>query len=369
MVGSPVLSAERLQHSYGGRRVLDIDRIDVRAGEVLAVVGPNGAGKSTLFRLLLLLERADAGTIRVDGDVVTIGDRGVRRRLAGVFQRPVMFTGTVADNVGFGLRARGVRGPERARRVTAALGWLGLERLAGAPVHTLSGGEAQRVALVRALVVQPDVLLLDEPPSSLDVAVRRRFRMDLERVARQHARAIVLVTHDAAEAFGLADRVLVLHDGRAVQTGTPDEIMLRPGSPFVSELSGAELLLHVRVDAVDAGLISVRAGAGTRLWATSSDAALEVGADVVVAYRPEDVTLTPAAAGPATSAMNRLDGRITAVVSTGALTRVRVDCDDVALTALVTGRSAEALGLVAGERVIAHIKATALHVWQRETHP
>src|SRR5690606_397599 len=138
----------------------------------------------------------------------------------------------------------GMNARERAARAADALGWLDLERFADASVHQLSGGEAQRVALARALVLEPAVLLLDEPTSNLDVAVRRRFRRDFERTARARAGAVVLITHDATEAFGLADRVAVLQDGRILQEGTPDEIVLRPASPFAAELTGAELLLH-----------------------------------------------------------------------------------------------------------------------------
>src|SRR5690606_20600959 len=239
---SPVLSAEGLQRRYGGRLVLDVDRIDVRRSEVLAVLGPNGAGKSTLFRLLLLLERPDAGRIHFEGRAVSPGDRAAMRRMAGVFQRPMLFAGSVESNVALGLRARGVPRRERARRVAEALAWVGLERLAHVPVGTLSGGEAQRVALARALVVEPDVLLLDEPTANLDVTVRRRFREDLERLVRQRAGAVVLITHDPAEAFAIADRVAVIQEGRIVQVGTPTDVVMDPATPFVAAFTGAELL-------------------------------------------------------------------------------------------------------------------------------
>jgi spermidine/putrescine transport system ATP-binding protein len=363
----PLLSAERLVRRYGGRTVLDVEALAVHRGEVLAVVGPNGAGKSTLFRLLLLLERPDAGVVRVAGAAARPGDRGARQRLAGVFQRPLLFSGSVGENVAFGLRARGLAPTECRDRVADALRWLSLEQVAGADVRTLSGGEAQRVALARALVTEPDVLLLDEPTSNLDVSIRRRFRADLERVARQRARAIVLVTHDATEAFGLADRIVVLHEGRVVQEGTPDDILLRPGSPFVAELSGAELLLHGTVESVDGALAAVRVADGTLLWATTASTGVERGTGAVVAYRPEDVVLATAAAQP-TSAVNRFDGRVETLVPAGAFVRARVRADAMVLTALLTRRSVESLGLVAGSPVSAQIKASALHAWRREGH-
>ncbi|MBR9988681.1 MAG: ABC transporter ATP-binding protein [Gemmatimonadetes bacterium] len=367
---APLLEAEGIVRRYGERTVLDVDHLVVERGEVLAIVGPNGAGKSTVFRILLLLERPDAGEIRLDGRVVRPGDARARGRLAGVFQRPALFTGTVRDNVAFGLRATGVGGAARTERVDAALDWLDLSALAGRPVHTLSGGEAQRVALARALVIEPQILLLDEPTSSLDVSVRRRFRQDLERVARQRAGSVVLVTHDALEAFGLADRIVVMDEGRIAQVATPDEIMLRPGTPFVAELTGAELLLQGTIEALDDGLAAVRISPDVVLWAAVRDArALTAGAAAVAAYRPEDIVLAAAAGAAATSAINRLAARVEAIVPVGALTRVRIrTADGIVLTALLTRRSVDALSISAGSAVTAHMKATALHAWARETH-
>jgi tungstate transport system ATP-binding protein len=364
----PLLEAAGVVRRFGTRTVLNVDHVAVRAGEVLAIVGPNGAGKSTLFRTLLLLERPDAGTIRLDGAAMRVGDTRARGRLAAVFQRPVLFTGTVRQNLAFGLRARGLRRAEQRTRVDEALGWMDLAPLADTSVHTLSGGEAQRVALARALVVQPDVVLLDEPTANLDVVIRRRFRQDIERVARQQARAIVLITHDAGEAFGLADRIVVLHDGRVVQAGRPDELMLRPATPFIAELTGAELLLPGRVEAVDDDLAAVRVAPDLLLWATQQDRDLKLGVAAVVAYRPEDVTLSRAEATQETSAVNRLDAMVDAVVPAGALMRVRLRSGQTTLTALVTRRSVELLGLAAGTPAVMQLKAAALHAWRRDVH-
>jgi ABC-type Fe3+/spermidine/putrescine transport system ATPase subunit len=372
-VVEPLLEVRSLVRRYGERPVIDIESLELRHGEVLAIVGPNGAGKSTLFRLLLLLERPDAGTILIGGRPAN--PAAVRARVAGVFQRPILFSGTVRDNVAYGLRTRGLARRERDRRTAAALQWFELEGRADVGVHTLSGGEVQRVALARALVLEPDVLLLDEPTANLDVTVRRRFREDLVRVARQHARGIVLITHDAAEAVALADRVAVLHHGRVVQTGTPEEIVLRPGTPFVAALTGAELLLHGAVEAVEDELCAVGIAPDTRLWATMAEAAgIVVGAAAIVAYRPEDVVLGPVDGAAETSAINRLEVTVDALAVAGGLVRVLLrwrGLDGPAgaagprLAALLTRRSAESLALEPGRRVIAHLKATALHAWPR----
>ena len=149
---------------------------------MLAILGPNGAGKTTLFRLLALLERPDAGWMAYFGRRVGIRDLAARRRTAAVFQRPLLFQGTVTENVGFGLRFRRLSRKEVRAKVRATLDLMGISGLADADMRTLSGGEMQRVALARALVLEPEILFLDEPTSNLDVHVRRRFREDLRRV-------------------------------------------------------------------------------------------------------------------------------------------------------------------------------------------
>lgn len=361
----PLLVAESLVRSYGGRRVVDVDRLEVNRGEVLAVLGPNGAGKSTLFRLLLLLERPDGGRLWLDGRPLDPGDEGARRRLAGVFQRPHLFSGRVRANLEFGMRATGVPAGEWRPRIARAMDELGIASLADANVRTLSGGEAQRVALARALVLDPDVLLLDEPTAGLDVTVRRRFREELGRVIRDHARSVVLITHDAADAFDLADRIAVMEDGRIVQVGTPEDLTVEPATPFVAAFTGAELLLDGAVVEAADGTVLVEAGSA-RLLARALDDEARVGDGVHVRYRPEDVVLAPSAdpaAPAATSARNRLPMTVRSVTPVGGLVRVRLD-GPVPLSALITRESARQLGLGEGVAVDALLKATALSAYR-----
>jgi molybdopterin-binding protein len=359
------LRAEGLVRRYGDRTVVDVDVLEVGSGEVVAVLGPNGAGKSTLFRMLLLQERPDAGCIVLNGRQVHPGDAAAARQVAGVFQRPYLFDGTVAANVGYGLRARGVGRRERKRRVDEALEWLEIRALRDARIGSLSGGEAQRVALARALVVDPDLLLLDEPTANLDVSVRRRFREDLERLVRQRAGAAVLITHDPGDAFALADTVAVMQSGRIVQAGPPDRLVLEPATPFIAAFTGAELMLDGAVRSAEEGLVTVEVAAGLCVVAaawTDRASPPSPGQRVHVAYRPEDVVLaTPEDAG-VTSAINRFTLTVTGVFPSGGLVRVRLG-DVLVLSALVTRRSAEALRLEPGRKVVAQLKATALHAF------
>jgi len=283
-----------------------------------------------------------------------------------VFQRPFLFAGTVRANIGYGLRARGFGRDRVARDVERALEAVGLTPLAGADVATLSGGEAQRVALARALAVKPELIALDEPTANLDVAIRRRFREDLERLVRRGAGGALLITHDPADAFALADRIAVMQDGRIVQTGTPEEVAVEPATPFVAEFTGAELLLDGEAGAVEDGLLRVELAGGAALWCGSMPpAALEPGRRVHVAYRPEDVLLAPLADAGQTSAVNRFDLHVAVVSPAGGLVRVRLE-GGVDLAALITRRSAERLGVRPGARVAAHLKASAVRVFAAE---
>ncbi len=373
----PLLRGERLIRTYAGEAVVDVEGIDVRAGEVLAVLGPNGAGKSTLMRLLAGLEAPDSGRLLYKGRAVSAGDPELRRAAAAVLQHPYLWRGTVAQNVEYGLHIRGLSRPELESRVTQTLEMLGVAQLREAPVDTLSGGEAQRVALARALVIDPEILFLDEPTADLDVAVRRQLLEDLERIVSRAESAIVLITHDPAEAFALADRVSVIERGRIVQTGTPTDLFEAPATEFVASFTGAEFMLRGRIEEVEDGALIVRLDSGGSLEVAGEGAP---GGSVQVAYRPEDVVIgLPGAAGAAgaagavgavgavgaavTSARNRFDATVTRVRPQGGLVRLRLEADRLSLVALITRGAREDLGLEVGARVVAQIKATALHVF------
>ncbi len=379
------IEARELRKSYGSRTVVSLEELVVYEREVVAVLGPNGAGKSTLFRMLALLEKPDAGWIAYFGRRVDVADLAARRRSAAVFQRPLLFQGSVADNVGFGLRFRRLSRREVKARVGSALALMQIANLAKADVRTLSGGELQRVAIARALVTEPEILFLDEPTSSLDVHVRRRFREDLKRAVEHLAVTVVLITHEHGEALALAHRVAVLQDGAIVQAGTPEEVFTYPRNAFVADLSGAETIWHGTVLSSRDGLSTVRTEAGI-----TAEVVCEAspGSTVVLAIRPEDVALAagpepgPAASAPSmsqalalplTSVRNRWSGTVHAVTSAGPLVRVVValDCEKPSTTtfagegeviSLITRASAEELALAPGVRVTASVKATALQV-------
>jgi tungstate transport system ATP-binding protein len=339
--------------------VLDVGALDVRRGEVLAVVGPNGSGKSTLLRVLGLLETPSAGEVRLDGRAVTPTDAlAARRRMASVFQQPLLARGTVAENVAVGLRFRGVAGSESATRVERWLARFGIAHLRDRSARTVSGGEAQRVALARALVLEPDVLLLDEPFAALDTPARASLIPELGAILRADGITTVLVTHDRAEAQALADRVAVLLGGTIRQLDDTGRVFWSPASEEVARFVGVETIVEGEVIGVDGDLATV--AVGERRVEVAAHAV--AGERVRLAVRPEDVALvTTQGAWPAGSVRNRLPGVVQGVVPSAPFVRVVVDCG-FPLVAAVTSRSVSDLGLAPGVAVTAAFKASAAHL-------
>jgi molybdate transport system ATP-binding protein len=339
-----------------GSLSLDLE-MGVRDGEVLAVLGPNGAGKSTLLRVLAGLLPPDGGRVSVDGTVWDDVPAGAhvpahRRSLGVVFQDALLFPHlTVAENVGFGLRTRGVR---KAVRHAAAEEWLarvGLDGLGDRRPAHLSGGQAQRAALARALVGEPALLLLDEPLSALDARTRLVVRAELRRHLAAFAGSTVLVTHDPVDAMALADRVVVVEEGRVVQAGSPDEVNRRPRTDYVARLAGLSLLpgtgegRAVRLDA--GGVVAV---------------AEEASGPVFAAVRPESVALY--LARPHGSPRNVWPARLVGATPHGATVRCELT-GEVPLVADVTAGAFAELGLVPGAEVWATVKASEVAVYER----
>jgi molybdopterin-binding protein len=323
------------------------------------------------------LEQPDAGWVEYFGARTGIHDLAARRRTAAVFQRPLLFQGSVEDNVGYGLKFRRLSRKDVKAKVHATLDLMDIARLAGADMRTLSGGEMQRVALARALVLGPEILFLDEPTSNLDVHVRRRFREDLRRVVQNLAATVIIITHEHNEALALAQRVAVIHEGSLVQIGSSQEVFLHPQNSFVADFTGAETIWHGNVVECEEGLCTIRTRAGLLLEAVSD---LNRGAEAAIAVRPEDVALAPVngtvmgeVERPVSSVRNWWSGVVDSATPAGPLMRVavRLDCDpgvevcfggEGEVISLITRASAEELNIRPGTRVTASVKATALHV-------
>jgi ABC-type sulfate/molybdate transport systems ATPase subunit len=243
-----VLTIDGVRHRRGGREVLQVPRLEIGAGERLGLLGRNGAGKTSLLRLLAGIDQASVGEVRIDGVALSRGAAVLRRRLAYAPQRPVLLSTSVRHNVELPLRYR--RTPRAARRATAeaALARLGVEHLADRAARTLSGGEAQRVSLARALACSPDALLLDEPAAGLDTPARATFFADVDRALTDRATTVVLVSHRAEEVLARVDRVAVLVDGEVRQVAAGADVVSHPADPAVARLIGYENVIDAEID-------------------------------------------------------------------------------------------------------------------------
>jgi iron(III) transport system ATP-binding protein len=249
------ISVKGLVKQYGGKPVVDHVDFEIADGELVSLLGPSGCGKTTTLRCIAGLETPESGHIAIDGAVVFDAASGVlvepyHRNIGMVFQSYAIWPHmTVFENVAFPLRVRGITTADIERRVTRALERVGLAALHDRSSQQLSGGQQQRVAVARAIVHEPAVLLFDEPLSNLDARLRDQTRAEIRQLQRDLRVSTIYVTHDQTEALSLSDRILVMHDGRIRQLGTPEAIYARPNDRFVAEVVGAANFFDVMVDA------------------------------------------------------------------------------------------------------------------------
>ncbi|MCS7172377.1 MAG: ABC transporter ATP-binding protein [Armatimonadetes bacterium] len=298
--GSPEQAQIRLEsvtRRFGSVTAVDRVSLSVAKGEFVTLLGPSGCGKTTTLRIMAGLEEADEGRVYIGGRLVSDPQTGIfvppeRRSVGMVFQSYAVWPHmTVFGNVAFPLRIR--RWPAEAirRRVLEVLQLVGLHHLADRPATTLSGGQQQRVAIARAIVYEPEVLLMDEPLSNLDAKLREEMRNELRALQRRLGMTTVYVTHDQEEAMVLSDRVVVMHAGRVLQVGTPEEIYLRPADATVAEFLGSPTLLDATVRRSeknsDGALVEVE-GVGWHGWCRAREP-LPAGTRVKVCVRSEDL--------------------------------------------------------------------------------
>jgi ABC-type Fe3+/spermidine/putrescine transport system ATPase subunit len=295
--GAVSLEVREATVSYGANRVLDEVSLHAAGGELVALLGASGCGKTTVLRAICGFVGLASGSIIVGGrDVTDLPPE--KRNMTMVFQSYALWPHmTVAQNMGFGLKLRGISRADIGRRVEELLTMLRLEGLAERKVTALSGGQRQRVALGRALAVNPQLLLLDEPLSNLDARVREEVRDEIKALQQQLGITAVHVTHDRQEAMMMADRLVILDAGRVAQSGTPEEIYRRPKSPFVASFMGATNVIPLRLTC-EGGRAAVARGPFNE--AVEIDAAICAGVDPLLKkanvdahFRSEDARLRP----------------------------------------------------------------------------
>ena len=289
------VSIQAVSHAYAGVPALSDVSLEVEPGSLVALLGPSGCGKTTLLRIIAGFVRQTRGSVRVDGapiDDVPAADR----KVGIVFQNYALFPHmTVAGNVGYGLSARGERGAKVAERVREMLELVKMGAFAARYPNELSGGQQQRVALARALAVSPRIVLLDEPFSALDKALRLDMQIEVKGLLRASGVTSIIVTHDQEEALSMADRIVVLNQGRVEQEGSPSDLYDRPRSLFVNRFIGHTNLIAATVASAGPDALRVVTADGVALDVASGKG-LGAGDAVLVSVRPERLEL--AAEGP-----------------------------------------------------------------------
>jgi iron(III) transport system ATP-binding protein len=291
------IELDHLTKRYGETAAVDGLTLEVRDHEFLTLLGPSGCGKTTTLRMIAGFVRPDGGRILVDNELLSSPDGVVppeRRRMGMVFQNYAVWPHkTVFQNVAFGLEVQRRPRGETAERVEQILALVGLEGLGGRYPNQLSGGQQQRVALARSLVVEPSILLLDEPLSNLDAKLRERMRWELKQIQRRTGITFVYVTHDQAEAMALSDRVAVMHLGRLQQVDAPRVIYRAPANRMVADFMGQVNLVTARLLRPTSPDSLAEAALGALRIPLASAPGVRSGEELLVALRPESLRLSP----------------------------------------------------------------------------
>lgn len=343
------VTIESLVRRYNKVAVVDHASLDIRPGELAFLLGPTGSGKTTFARIVAGLERADEGEIYFDGRVIhTLPP--VERKVGMVFEDDALWPHwTVAENVGYGLRVKGIARRDRRERVTEVLGLVGIDSLADRRPEALSPFQRLRVAVARALVIEPELLILDEPLAHLEPRSKAEFRDELRRLHAETGTTTMVLTADPREALAMADRLAVIDLGRVVQIGRPDEVYNRPADTFVARFLGPTNLIQGQVEGTDArGDVVVRTPLGRLIGQAAGDP-LASGSPVTVAIRPESIGL-----GPVPTGSNRFSATLERQTFLGEVRQVDLrGPGDWPVTALAL--QGQAVGLREGQGVTASV--------------
>ncbi len=333
-----ILGLKGIAHLYDGKKILDVPVLSIEKGGIYGVVGPNGAGKTTLLSIMSLVLRPTRGDVYFEGRPVYDNNRPftlVRRSLTMVLQSPYLFNTSVAKNVAYGLRARGVRRKDREIRVKAALEWVGLHGFERREARRLSGGETQLVALARALVLEPQVLFLDEPTANVDPRHVHRLEGIISRINREKGTTVVMTTHNLSQAYRLTERVFSLFEGSVV-------------APTMDNLFSGKVVQTEEGPCFDTG--------GIRMWISPGR---QTDDATHVSINPENII---ASEEPfASSARNRFEGVVTEIMDQGGRILLNVRSRE-NFKVQITDRSLRDMRLTVGSRVYLTFKASSVHL-------
>ncbi|HZH50966.1 MAG TPA: sn-glycerol-3-phosphate ABC transporter ATP-binding protein UgpC [Microvirga sp.] len=355
------IALDGLVKRYGKTTAVHGIDLHVNDGEFVVLVGPSGCGKSTTLRMIAGLEDISGGTVRINGRVVNEVEPK-DRNIAMVFQNYAIYPHmTVAQNIGFGLYTSKLPEVEKRKRIEETARILGLEGLLERRPSQLSGGQRQRVAIGRAMVRNPAAFLFDEPLSNLDAQLRTQMRLEIKKLHQRLGTTIVFVTHDQIEAMTMADRIVVMRDGRILQVGTPMELYDNPADVFTARFIGSPTmnLLPARLQAKSGGHVAELDGLDAAV-PFHSGYGLDAGAsEVLVGVRPHHLVV----GAPAGESGLSLSGEVSVVEPLGSETLVHLDLGSASLIATASGRAIPK----AGERVTVHAQPGSLYLFDAKS--
>lgn len=340
--------------TYGDKTVLDGINLQVPQGEILALLGPNGSGKTTILRILAFIENPTSGEVRLQGEPVDFGDSAkARMQSTLIFQKTVLFNRSVYDNVAYGLKIRKTPKILRGEAVKRALELVKLQGFEKRPARKLSGGEQQRVAIARSLVLETKLLLLDEPTANLDPKNAGIVEEVIARVNRELKTTIVMATHNMFQAKILPHRIALMNEGKITEVGTPTEIFGKLSKNLAS-FAAVDNTFAGNAKATSEGTTLVDIGGGVQIEAT-----VQRQGGVSVFVTPQDIILSKSQF--TSSARNTFKGRISEISDLGALVRLKVDVGRV-FAVQVTKRSFVEMGLNLNSEVFITFKASSVNV-------
>lgn len=357
-----ILEARNIIHRVKNREIVDIENLQINQGEIVSIIGENGAGKTTLMLILASLIKPSMGVISYRNMEIgkNITDKDYRKKIAILFQENLFLETTVFENVAIGLKFRKLSREVLEDKVKNTLKLLKIFELRDRKAKNLSGGEAKRVCIARALIIEPEILFLDEPFTNIDSASKEEILTDMGKIIKEKQITTIMVTHDKYEALRLSERIIVMENGKIIQNGPKDEVIHHPKNNFVASFAGVENILEGRVLEKKDGenIIDVQ---GKLINVMGS---FEVGSKVYLFIRPENVFITRDSNKTKTSVRNHFKGKVSEITNMGFFYRITVNCK-FNLISYITKTSFNELSLKIGDEVIAGFKATSVHIIEK----
>lgn len=351
-----IVELEKIYKNYGNLHVLKDINAQIKKGTSTALVGPTGSGKTVLLRLIDLLEQPSSGIVYFEGIDANESDKTrleIRRQIGIVFQKPLAFKASVYDNIAYGLKIRGKK-ENMDEKIKDLLELIGLSGYTKRNALKLSGGETQRLALARAMITEPELLLLDEPTANLDPISKKKLEELILKINRESETTIILTTHDLLQGQKLADSMIILNNGQILQSGSPEKVFRNPRSKFVADFIGIENVMSGEIEDCSDGLVKIKTDSITVFTLT------EKKGKVNFTVRPDEITISREKVQ--TSARNKVQGKVTEIIDTGSLVKLLVDTGEL-FTVFITRESLNELNISIGTNVWLYFKASAVHVF------